>query len=129
MFCPNPECPSVRSGEPAEYRAGSTECSDCGSKLVEARPEWELLDYARFERVFEIGNAALVPVVDSLLQTAGIRFFFKGVGTGLDFVLGPAQVYVEPDRAEEARELLKELGAARVDDEGTVEDEDAEPSS
>jgi hypothetical protein len=110
MFCPNPECPSASSGEAPEYRAGLTECSDCGSQLVEARPEWELVDYARFERVFEIGNAALVPVVDSLLQTAGIRFFFKGVGTGLDFVSGPAKVYVEPDRAEEARELLKELG-------------------
>jgi hypothetical protein len=111
MFCPNPECPVARgTGEPAEYREGVTECSDCGSPLVEARPVWESIDYERFVPVFEIGNAALVPVVDSLLRASGIRFFIKGIGSGLDFVSGPVKAYVEPDCAEEARALLKEVG-------------------
>jgi hypothetical protein len=117
MFCPNPDCPHARRvGDPAAYREGITECQECGSPLVETPPEPGPVSYEKFEPVFEIGNAALVPLVDSLLQTAGMRFFFKGIGTGIDFIAGPAKVYVEADRAEEARELLADVSAASEED-------------
>src|SRR3990172_4622693 len=62
MYCPNPECPHVqRTGEPAEYREGVTQCQDCGSALVEARPESHAVVYERFVPVFEIPGAALLP--------------------------------------------------------------------
>ena len=39
MWCPNPECPfRVRTGDPAEYQEGFTECSDCGTTLVATKP-------------------------------------------------------------------------------------------
>jgi hypothetical protein len=107
MFCPNPDCSHARqTGEPAEYRTGLTECQECGSALVETAPEWEFVAYEKFEPVFEIPNPTLVPFVESLLSGAGIRFFIKGVGSGLDFVSGPVRVWVEKDRASEAQELL-----------------------
>ena len=35
-FCPNPQCPHIKKiGKPAEYVAGVSSCSDCGSKLTE----------------------------------------------------------------------------------------------
>jgi hypothetical protein len=40
----------------------------------------------------------------------------KGIGGGLDFVSGPVKVYVEPHRAEEARELLAEVRDSHVGD-------------
>jgi hypothetical protein len=111
MYCPNPDCPiAQRTGEPAEYREGVTQCVDCGADLVEELPELSEVAYERFLPVHEIGNAALLPFVESLLQSSGIRFFVKGIGSGLDFVSGPVKVYVEPERADEARELLKEVG-------------------
>jgi hypothetical protein len=128
MFCPNPDCPyAERTGEPAEYREGITQCQDCGSTLVEARPESQAVAYERFVPVFEIPGAGLLPFVESLLQSSGMRFFVKGIGSGFDFVSGPVKVYVEPDRADEARELLADVSAASEDDGPALVDEDAEP--
>jgi hypothetical protein len=110
MYCPNPDCPHAQhAGEPAEYRDGINECQDCGSSLVESRPEPHAVAYERFVPVFEIPSAGLLPFVESLLQGAGMRFFVKGIGSGLDFVSGPVKVYAEPDRADEARELLADV--------------------
>ncbi len=41
-FCPNPDCDHRRRlGEPAEFSAGVTRCSDCGSILSETAPHFE----------------------------------------------------------------------------------------
>jgi hypothetical protein len=115
MFCPNPECPdAIETGEPAEFRDGITVCGECGSPLVESRPEWETIHFQRFKPVFEIPSPALAPIVDSLLRDARIRFFISGIGSNLAFVAGPIKVYVEPERAEEARELLTALPAVSL---------------
>ncbi len=139
MYCPNPDCPHVRStGEPAEYRKGITECEDCHASLVEDRPEMERSEPEELVPVFEITNAALVPFVESLLTSAGIRHFIKGEGVqdffgwgrlavGFSLIAGPPVVYVEPDRAEEARELLADVKSAPADDGQTSLDEDDEP--
>jgi hypothetical protein len=119
MICPNPECPG-RTEEPAEYRDGVTRCQDCGATLVEGEPEPDVVEYEPFVSVLTIADASLVPVVKSLLASEGIRFFIKGegvqdlfgsgrLGPGFSVVTGPPVLYVEPDRAEEARELLAEI--------------------
>jgi hypothetical protein len=130
MYCPNPDCSHTqRTGEPAEYREGFTQCQECGSTLVEARPESPGVAYERFVPVFEIPGAADLPFVESLLQSSGMRFFVKGIGSGLDFVSGPVKVYVEPDRADEARQLLADVGEAPGSDGLESADEDTEPPS
>src|SRR5262245_1380268 len=131
MYCPNPECPHrIDTGEPAEYRSGTTACNECGSALVDtepALPEGEAIEFEKFVSVFDVPNAALVPIVDSLLQQAGIRFFFKGVGSNLDFVSGPVKVWVEEDRADEARELLDQAGEPSESDFPGEDDEERGP--
>jgi Putative prokaryotic signal transducing protein len=119
MICPNPECPG-RTKEPAEYREGVTRCRDCGTPLVEGDPEPDTVEYEEFVSVLTIAEASLVPIVKSLLASENIRFFIKGegvqdlfgpgrLGSGFNIITGPPVVYVEPDRAEEARELLAEV--------------------
>ena len=126
MICPNPECPG-RTNEPAEYREGITRCQDCGTPLVEGDPEPDAVEYEEFVSVLTIADASLVPIVKSLLSSENIRFFIKGegvqdlfgsgrLGSGFSIITGPPVVYVEPDRAEEARELLAEV--ERNDDDG-----------
>jgi len=90
---------------------------------VETRPTWpeERFQYEEFVPVKEVVRAALVPFVESLLQSAGIRFFIKGervqdffgwgrFGSGFNIITGPPTVYVEPAKADEARELLADVG-------------------
>ena len=117
MICPNPECPG-RTEEPAEYREGVTLCVDCGTPLVEGKREPDSIEYAPFVSVLTIEDASLVPIVKSLLVAENIRFFIKDegvqdlfgkLGSGFSIIAGPPVVYVEPDRAEEARELLEPL--------------------
>ena len=139
MYCPNPDCPHAqRTGEPAEYREGTSQCQDCGSTLVEARPEMEPPEPEELVPVFEITNAALVPFVESLLKSADIRYFIKGEGVqdffgggriavGFSLIAGPPVVYVESDRADEVRELLADVSMASEDDVGESADEDTEP--
>jgi hypothetical protein len=141
MYCPNPECPHAESsGEPAEYREGITECQDCGSVLVDALPVVEPLEQDEHEElvpVFEITNAALVPFVESLLTSVGIPYFIKGervqdffgwgrLAVGFSLIAGPPVVYVEPDRADEARELLADVKSAPEGDGEPSVDEDTE---
>jgi len=130
MYCPNPECPHAqRTGEPAEYREGVAQCPDCGSTVVEERPESQTVAYEHFVPVFEIPSAGLLPFVESLLQSSGMHFFVKGIGSGFDFVSGPVKVYVEPDRAGEARELLAEVSSAPEGEDLNLVDEDPESPS
>ena len=125
MYCPNPDCPHVDdTNEAAEFLTGITSCSDCGTRLVETKPTWteeESLQYEEFVPVKEVLGAALVPFVESLLQSAGIRFFIKGervqdffgwgrFGSGFSIITGPPVVFVEPAKADEARELLANVG-------------------
>ncbi len=134
VVCPNPECPG-RTGEPAEYREGVTHCHDCGAALVDDDPEPDAVEYEQFVPVREILNAALVPVVKSLLASENVRFFIKGegvqdlfgwgrFGAGFNIIAGPPVVYAEPERAEEARELLDAAVESPVPDGAPSDDDD-----
>jgi hypothetical protein len=73
-----------------------------------------------FVTVFETGNAALIAMAKSLLDGAGIAYIVKGenlqdlfgggvIGTGFNLVVGPAQIQVQREDQEAARDLLAEL--------------------
>ena len=106
-------CPECR----AEYREGFTTCSDCGVSLVESLAEPEH-PTGEFIEVFESADAALMPVVASLLHGAGIPFLVQGgetsgglfplgsVGGGSDERLLRAIVKVPGEYAEDAKALL-----------------------
>ncbi len=122
MYCPNPNCPHAQTtGEPAEYQPGVTQCQDCESTLVDTKPTPEPEpEHVEFVPVLTLSNAALVSFARSLLESAGIRFFIKNegvqdlfgmgrLGSGFNPLTGPPIIYVDPDRVEEARDLLADL--------------------
>lgn len=116
MFCP-------RCG--SEYREGFTVCKDCDVALVAGssaapdspgpeRPDVELV------LVYETADAALIPVVKSLLDDAEIQYMVKGESVqdffglgrfpaGRSYVVGPVGFFVREDEAEAARALLAAL--------------------
>jgi hypothetical protein len=72
--------------------------------------------------VLESSDAALLAVAKSLLEEADIEFFAKGegiqdlfaggvIGTGFNPVVGPVQVQVAAEDAEEATAILRDLSA------------------
>jgi hypothetical protein len=122
LFCP--QCG-------AEYRPGFTACADCEVPLTPAAPDEPLHPEPRLEVLTEIVEPALLPVIVSLLQSAGIQPVVNGEeimglwplgqagsgwtgwGRGLSVV-----VQVNADRAEEAKALL-----AAAQEDGLMEDE------
>ena len=113
MICP--ECGT-------EYREGFTHCTDCDVDLVapppspppDERPAIELV------KVFEGGNPALIPVIESLFVDAGIEFsttsenlqdlFAWGrVGSGYNYAIGPIMFYVRAEDESDARALIATL--------------------
>ena len=70
MFCP--DCG-------AEYRPEFTECAECGVRLVDALPAEERPDPdSKTVPVFRTSDAMLLPIVKSLLESAGIEYFVQG---------------------------------------------------
>ena len=70
MFCP--DCG-------AEYRPQFTECAECGVSLVDALPAEEGPDPdSKIVPVFRTGDPMVLPIVKSLLQSAGIEYFVQG---------------------------------------------------
>jgi hypothetical protein len=123
-----PECGS-------EYREGYTRCSDCDVALVEPQPP-EIVPEVELVKVYETGNAAIIPIVISLLNGAGIDYMTKGepiqdlfgwgrFGANQNFAIGPVEFYVRDDAAAEARALIDTLPT----DVAIPEDEGSEPST
>ena len=111
MVCP--ECGS-------EYREGYTNCADCGVALIEPAPEQGGEPDVEIVKVFEARNAAVLPLVESVLRDAGIEFMTKSdnlqdlfalgrLGMGSNNVIGPATIWVRKDDEEEARTLVAML--------------------
>jgi hypothetical protein len=114
MFCP--DCG-------AEYRSEITTCADCGVPLVHALPAEELPDPdAKLVPVFRTTDPTALPVVTSLLESAGIEYYVQG-GEALGLIpLGPmgsavsraslgAIVHVHDEDAESVREMLADVKA------------------
>ncbi len=66
---------------------------------------------SELETVFVSGDPGLVAVAKSVLQSAGIRFHARGdkFPVGLNVMLGPVELQVAPEQAEDARRLLRDL--------------------
>jgi len=107
MFCPN--CRS-------EFREGVTRCPDCDVPLVDSLPV-EMHDQAPWVEVMETADPALLPVLRSALEGAGIPCTFEGEESVGIFPLGlnethfaqsgiAARLLVPANRLEEARQLL-----------------------
>ncbi|MCP3978139.1 MAG: DUF2007 domain-containing protein [bacterium] len=119
MFCPNPECPDFKAtGAAPEFRPDVIVCPKCGTGLIAERPD--MPDYEEFVPVMTIEEGTLVPIVQGLLEGAGIHFFIKNeraqelvgwgrIGSGYNVATAPPVVIVEPSRADEARALLQEI--------------------
>jgi hypothetical protein len=110
-----PECDT-------EYREGFTRCADCDVDLVapppppppDERPNIELV------KVWEGGNPALLAVIESVLEDAGIEysttsenlqdlFAWGRVGSGFNYLIGPVKFFVRAEDESEARTLLDQL--------------------
>jgi hypothetical protein len=111
MFCP--ECKS-------EYRAGVTECVDCGIPLVRELPKPEEepppVNEEEMVTVLSSYDEGEVLMAKSLLEGADIPYFMPGEALqdpvdnrlfpGSTFALGPVRILVPPERAAEAKEIL-----------------------
>jgi hypothetical protein len=105
-----------------EYREGFTHCTDCDVDLVapppppppDERPAIKLV------KVFEGGNPALIPVIESLFDDAGIEysttsenlqdlFAWGRVGSGYNYAIGPIMFYVRAEDESDARALIATL--------------------
>lgn len=105
MFCP--ECG-------AEYRDGFYECADCQVPLTAQPPSH---DGEPTVEVYRSADAALLPVLKSVLDAAEIPYAVQGDESSGLFPLGntgaapdsrglAAVIRVPESRADEARELL-----------------------
>jgi hypothetical protein len=113
------KCPRCGS----EYREGFTHCTDCDVDLVPSAPSAEAGDgrnQIELVKVFEGGNPAVIPLVESLFEDAGIEYstsseslqelFALGrLGTGHNNAIGPVIFYVRQEDETEARAILATL--------------------
>lgn len=103
MFCP--KCK-------AEYRNGFDVCSDCRVALVKEAPEIaadepQFIDY---QEVLATYNPADVAFIKSLLEGAGIQYYFKGENFMYVRPLGdPVRLMIRTDQVEEAAALLENV--------------------
>ena len=118
-------------------KSGVSVCPKCGAILVGHEPDWARrqepasepqpdvsrdshAEWLQLVSVATIHSTALIPLVKSLLDGAGIRYFIKNERThdllgyprfstgGYNSWWQP-EVMVEPGKAEEARALLRDL--------------------
>ncbi|HDP89888.1 MAG TPA: hypothetical protein ENN42_08030 [Thioalkalivibrio sp.] len=109
-------CPKCR----AEFREGFGVCSDCGVALVEELPPEPTPEYADLVTVLSAADETVVTMAESILIDADIRFLAKGegvqdlfglgrIGAGFNPMLGPVEIQVLPEDADEAAALLEQL--------------------
>jgi hypothetical protein len=122
-------CPSCGS----EYREGFTRCASCDVDLVERAPPEGKSEVA-LVKVYETGDASVIPFLGSLFDDAGIEYMVKResiqdlfgwgrMGTNLEFGLGrPVEFFVREDAAEEARAIVKTLEDLPPADDAAVDE-------
>jgi hypothetical protein len=107
----------------AEYRDGFTRCSDCDVDLVEPPPPPPPDERGQIElvKIYEGGNPAFLPVLESLLADAEIEFsttsenlqdLFGRLGSAYNYAIGPVMLYV---RREDEAEALAIVAGLRED--------------
>ncbi|TRZ50694.1 DUF2007 domain-containing protein [bacterium] len=87
--------------------------------------EQDKLDHERLVTIYKTGNEAIISLIKSLLDEAGIKFLITNegvqdllgvgiIGTGFNPLTGPVHVKVMPEDEEYARELLKDINENTV---------------
>jgi len=126
MFCPN--CRS-------EYRAGVTRCADCDVDLVDELPPEPEPEWVEFEEVLSTYNLADIALIKSLLEEAGMKYYFENENfVHLSSLALPARLMVPKNQTAKTLELLKDVElnymaisqtGAREEDEEDEEDTNA----
>jgi hypothetical protein len=120
MFCP-------KCGE--EFSWDVMVCPACDVDTVDRLPGPDPTPDAALVSILATGDAGVIAIAKSLLESEGIDCFVRGDGlqdlfglgrvTGFSFAMGPAEFWVREDDAVRARELLIDL---------TVSDPEHKPS-
>ncbi|MBU3191403.1 hypothetical protein K9O30_18900 [Clostridium bowmanii] len=105
MFCPKCKC---------EYREGFDFCSDCKIKLVEELTSEELdreeFEYVEFITIAATSDVCIIPIVKSMLEYGGIRYFIKGeLIKNVAVFNNIMEIQVPLKDVQNAKDLLKEL--------------------
>ena len=110
MFCPT-------CGE--EYGWDVMVCPVCDVDTVDRLPGPAPKPDAALVSVLATGDAGLIAIAKSLLESEGIDYFVRGDGlqdlaglgriTGFSYVFGPAEFWVRAEDADRARDLLRDL--------------------
>jgi hypothetical protein len=123
MFCP--DCG-------AEYRPEITECAECQVRLVSSLPAEEApTPDAKIVPVFRTTDAMMLPIVTSLIESAGIEYFVQGeealglipvgsAGSAVSRAPLGAIVHVHEEDAASVREILADADQ-NVPDVGVVD--------
>jgi formate-dependent nitrite reductase cytochrome c552 subunit len=105
-------CPKCK----AEYRPGITVCADCGVPLVyelpkeEPKEKHEIGPNARLVELLATFNHADIAIIKSILDDAGIEYYFKGDHTIMTRpYVDPARLLVKKGQVDEVKDLLKDL--------------------
>ncbi len=115
-------CPSCGS----EFGGSPEACPGCGVALAAApgpppNPDIELVS------IFRTGDAGLIPLAKSLLDSENIEYLVRGeavqdlfgsgrLGAGYNIVTGPAEFVVRQADADRARALLADLTSSTTPD-------------
>lgn len=107
MFCP--KCK-------AEYRDGFWKCADCDIHLVPELPSEPELEpapppeYIEYEEVLSTFNMGDIALLKSILDGAGITYFFQGEQFNIMRPwVQPARLMVDKNQVKKAMELIKDL--------------------
>jgi hypothetical protein len=107
-------CPKCK----AEYNRGIYVCAECDIPLVDSLSEDEYSENTEaiegqdetFVDVFVTSNAGEIAMIKSLLDDAGIDYYFHGERFSMVYSGGyPSHLYVRADQCEEALEILRDL--------------------
>ncbi len=125
MFCP--DCG-------AEYRPEIHQCAECGVSLVPSLPADDApTPNAKIVAVFRTTDAMVLPIVTSLIESAGIEYFVQGAealslipvgaaGSAVSRASLGAIVHVHEEDAASVREILADAERYPVD----IEDVDGD---
>jgi hypothetical protein len=107
MFCP-------KCGE--EFPRHVMICPTCDVDTIDRLPGQPSRPDVQLVRILVTGDAGIIAIAKSLLESEEIDYFVRGDGlqdlfglgrlTGFSFVVGPAEFWVRADDADRARDLL-----------------------
>jgi len=101
-------CPKCR----AEFREGFDTCSDCHVELVEDLPPLpdDQPEFVNLVEILATYNPADIVFLKSLLESEGIKYFFKGEHfMYMRPLADPVRLMVRQDQVDDAIELLKDV--------------------